>query len=86
MQVSYSTSVFTAAGWRNVTITAVVDHISAKMVTVRKVVAINGEEPKYGMSCSGAKRQSFNGKAIAEREVGAHKRMSACEVLEEATA
>lgn len=80
MQISYNTSVFTPAGWRNVTITAEAEQTSKAMATVSKVIAINGEEPSYGMSRTGANRQKFNGKGIAEREVGARKRLSSCTV------
>lgn len=79
--IDYSASVFTPAGWRNVTITAEAEQTSKAMATVTKVTAIDGEDPAYGMSRTGARRQQYNGKAIAEREVGARKRLSACAVL-----
>ena len=78
--LNYTASVFTAAGWRNVTITADADQTSAGMATVTRVTAIDGEAPTYGMSRTGAKRQSFNGQAIAKREAGARKRLSACAI------
>lgn len=78
MQIKYTASVHTPAGWRSVSITAEADQPSAAMATVTKVLAIDGEEPSYGMSRTGANRQKFNGRAIAMREVGARKRLSAC--------
>ena len=78
--IDYNSSVFTPAGWRSVTITAEAEQTSKAMATVSKVLAIDGEEPAYGMSRTGANRQKYNGKGIAEREVGARKRLSSCTV------
>jgi hypothetical protein len=78
--IDYTTSVFTPAGWRSVTITAEADQTSAGMATVTKVTAIDGEAPAYDMSRTGARRQAFNGLAIALREIGARKRLSACTI------
>jgi hypothetical protein len=78
--LNYTASVFTPAGWRSVTITADADQTSAGMARVTRVTAIDGEAPAYDMSRTGAKRQSFNGHAIAKREIGARKRLSACTV------
>lgn len=79
--IEYSTSVYTPAGWRNVTIRAEAERISAGMARVVRVVAINGETPAGTMSRTGARRQEFRGTGIAEREVGARKRLSACAIL-----
>lgn len=49
-----------------------------------KVLTINGETPSGHQSRTGAARQRFNGQAIASREVGLRKRLSACDVLEAA--
>jgi len=84
IQIRYTTSVFTAAGWRSVTITAnAVPNKTGKMARVTEVTAIDGEVPKGTMSRTGAKRQAYNGKSIALREQGANKRLSACEVIED---
>lgn len=80
LAIQYTASVFTAAGWRNVTITAEADQTSAGMATVTRVTAIDGEAPTCGMSRTGARRQAFNGNAIAKREIGARKRLSACAI------
>ena len=80
MQITYTASVFTQAGWRSVSITAEAEQISKGMAAVTRVVAIDGEDPAYGMSRTGAKRQQYNGKAIAQREIGTKKRLSACTV------
>ena len=79
--IEYTTGVFTPAGWRSVTITAEADQTSAGMATVTAVTAIDGEDPAYGMSRTGARRQQFNGLAIALREAGARKRLSACTIV-----
>ena len=82
MRIEYSASVFTPAGWRNVTISADAERISAGMARVLAVTAINGDDPRHGMSRTGAKRQMFNGAGVAAREKGTRKRLSACSILE----
>ena len=82
MKIEYSASVYTPAGWRNVTIAADAERISAGMARVTTVTAINGEDPRPNMSRTGARRQEFNGTGIAARELGARKRLSACSILE----
>ena len=78
--ISYNTSVKTQAGHRSVTITAKAEQFSVKMARVVEVIAIEGEAPAYGMSRTGAKRQQYDGRWVARREIGANKRLSACEV------
>ena len=82
IRIEYTASVFTAAGWRSVAITADAERVSDGMARVVVVTAINGEDPRPGMSRTGARRQQYNGAAIAAREVGARKRLSACSLLE----
>lgn len=79
--IVYSSSVKVEAGWRDVKIKARAEKISAGMAVVRDVIEIDGETPAYGQSRTGAKRQSFNGKAWAATQVGAKKRLSACEIV-----
>ena len=81
MRIRYNASVYTAAGWRNVSIEADAVRLSPGMAQVEKVVAIDGATPAYGVSRTGARRQEYNGLGVAEREVGARKRISACEVV-----
>jgi len=81
IRIKYTASVFTGAGWRSVTIAAEADQISAGMATVTRVTGIDGEAPRVGMSRTGARRQQYNGQAIAAREIGARKRLSACAVI-----
>ena len=78
--IKYSSSVKVEAGWREVQIKARAEQVSAGMAVVREVVEIDGEAPAYGQSRTGAKRQSFNGKWWAAQQVGAKKRLSACEI------
>ena len=78
VQANYSASVLTAAGWRNVTITAKIKKTTNKMGEVVDVVAIDDECPARSMSRTGANRQRYNGISIASREVGKKKRLSAC--------
>ena len=81
MKVKYNASVFTPAGFRSVTMTAIVEKISDKRVKVLEVTEINGEEVKANMSRTGAKRQAFYGIGSAAKEQGKIKNLSACEVL-----
>jgi hypothetical protein len=55
--------------------------VSAKMAEVTEVYNIGGEDPARSMSVSGSRRQAFNGISIAQRELGAKKRLSACSIL-----
>lgn len=81
IKITYTASVFTPAGWRGVTITATATKTSEKMALVVEVLEIDGESPKSNMSRTGASRQRYNGSNISCREVGAKKRLSACEIL-----
>lgn len=83
MQIEYTASVYTQAGWRSVSITAEAERTSKAMATVTKVLAIDGEKPSYGMSRTGANRQKYNGMGVAKREIGARKRLSTCSVVSE---
>ena len=70
--IIYNSSIKVQAGWRDVKIKARAEKINAGMAAVRDVIEIDGETPAYG--------QSFDGKALAAKQVGAKKRLSACEV------
>ena len=78
--IKYSASVFTQAGWRNVTIEASAEQVSAGMAKVTEVLTIDGDAPIGYTSRTGAKRQTYHAAGIAQREVGAKKRLSSCEV------
>ena len=82
MKIEYTASVHTPAGWRGVKIAADAERISAGMARVTAVTAIDGETPAGRMSRTGARRQEYSGAGVAAREVGARKRLSACNVLE----
>lgn len=84
MIIDYSSSVFTAAGWRSVSITAEAERISAGMARVVRVIAIDGHDPVGTLSRTGARRQQYHAAGIAAREIGARKRISACTVAQEA--
>jgi hypothetical protein len=89
LRITYSTSIKVPAGWRTVTVQAIAERISAGMAKVVKVELIDHDAPGYGQSRTGARRQEFNGKFWAEREIGAKKRISSlsgCEVLTYAAA
>ena len=76
--INYSSSVFTQAGWRNVTIQAVAEKISEKRAKVLTVLSIDGEVPAGYTSRTGSKRQTYNAAGIAQREIGAVKIISKC--------
>ena len=86
MIIEYNGTVLCNAGFRAVTIRAEAERISAGMARVTKVISIDGEVPGYGMSRTGARRQEYNGHNVAQREIGARKRISSCTVIEEVTA
>ena len=86
MKIKYQASVMVAAGWRSVEIVAEAEQVSKGMVSVTKVIAIDGETPNGYMSRTGAKRQTFNASGIAQREIGKKKRLSAVEIVNEAAA
>jgi hypothetical protein len=79
--IKYNASVFTQAGFRGVTMTALVEKISEKRVKVLEVLKIDGEEVKANMSRTGANRQRYYGVAVAAKEKGKTKNLSACELL-----
>ena len=81
IEIKYTASVFTPAGWRGLTITAKATKTSEKMALVVEVLEIDGESPKSQMSRTRASRQRYNGCGISCREVGAKKRLSACAIL-----
>ena len=81
MTIKYNASVYTQAGWRGVIIKAQAEQISKGMAQVLEVLEIDGEAPVGYTSRTGAKRQTYHAAGVAEREVGAKKRISACEVV-----
>ena len=82
MIIEYNTSVMVAAGWRSVTIKALVEPITAKRVKVVEVLEIDGKEPCGYTSRTGAKRQTYNARGIALREMYKVKILSKCTILE----
>jgi len=81
IEIKYTASVYTPAGWRGVTIKATATKTSEKMAVVVEVLEINGDFPKSKMNRTGASRQRYNGNSISCREVGSKKRLSACEIV-----
>jgi len=84
MNIQYDASVYTAAGWRSVTITAAAAQISANMAQVEQVTAIDGAPPVGYTSRTGAKRQQYHAAGIAQREIGKRKRIGTCKILTKA--
>ena len=77
MTITYNSSVLVDAGWRSVTIEALVEKTSEKMAKVIDVISIDGEAPNGYTSRTGAKRQTYNAAGVARREIGKTKRLSA---------
>lgn len=84
MIIEYKTGVHTPAGWRSIDIRARVELTSPKMAKVVEVIEVDGQAPARHQSRTGAKRQAFSGTYIAQREIGATKRLSSCTIIEEA--
>lgn len=82
MQIRYTTSVFTPAGWRSETVTAQAEAISPKRLRVVAVLDIGGNGSTGYASRTGAKRQQYSVGGIAKREVGAVKLLGKVEVVE----
>ena len=84
IKVRYKTGVFMPAigDWRSVWVRALATPSrTGKMLTIDEVILVAGEEPVGRVSATGARRQTFNAKGIAEREKGKRKQTSACIVL-----
>lgn len=81
LSIEYKSSVKTAAGWRSVHIIAEAEPLTLKAARVVRVLSIDGEEPGFNMSRTGAKRQQFNGNYFANAEVGKRKLLGSCTVL-----
>ena len=82
MQIRYSTSVFTPAGWRSEVVTAQAEAISPKRLRVTSVDDIGGNGSTGYASRTGAKRQQYSVGGVALREVGAVKLLGKVEVVE----
>lgn len=78
--ITYSTGVYTQVGWRQVTVRAEAERVSPAMARVLRVLALDGEEPHGTLSRTGARRQQYYATAVAKREVGSRKRLSACAI------
>lgn len=82
--ITYSTSVFTPAGWRDEIVTAKAELISEKRARVIEVLDIGGKgNTGYG-SRTGAKRQAYHVGGIAKRELDQVKILSKCRSVEAA--
>ena len=78
MLIKYNTAVHTPAGWRSEVVTAFVKHISAKRAEVVQVTDVGGNGTTGWASRTGAARQKYSVREIAQREIGKIKILSAC--------
>ena len=84
MILEYNSSVLVTAGWRSISITAeATPSGTGKKAEVVKVLEIDGEDPTGYHSRTGSKRQTFNADYIANREMGAVKIVSKCNIIKE---
>lgn len=79
--IKYETSVFTEAGWRSETVTALAEKITEKRARVVEVLDIGNNGASGYASRTGAKRQTYSVGGVAQREVGKIKILSKCEVV-----
>ena len=81
VNVKYSSSVLTAAGWRSITIMAQAKYLSAKRVEITCVDSIDGLTPSNNMSRTGSKRQTYDGLYYSNFEAGKIKNISSLELI-----
>ena len=84
--ITYTTAVYTPAGWRPETVTAIAKSISPRRVQVVEVLDIGANGKSGYASRTGANRQKYSVGGVAAREIGKIKNLSACEILQEAAA
>tara|TARA_R110000751_G_scaffold100157_2_gene194026 strand:- start:154 stop:447 length:294 start_codon:yes stop_codon:yes gene_type:complete len=81
LTITYTTAVYTPAGWRPETVTARAKSLSPKRARVIEVMDI-GENGSTGYaSRTGANRQQYFVGGVAARETGKIKNLSACEII-----
>ena len=76
VNVEYSASVLTQAGWRSVVMSGIAKQISEKRVQILEIKKIGGDDIDCYMSRTGAQRQSFNGEYFAKSEISKKKNIS----------
>jgi len=83
MKVKYTSSVFTPAGWRSETVTAIAEKISEKRCEIVEVLDVGGNGSLGYASRTGANRQKYSVGGVAKREVGKIKNLSTLTIIEE---
>ena len=79
--ITYITAVYTPAGWRPETVTALAKSLSPKRAEIIRVIDV-GENGNAGYaSRTGANRQKYYVGGVAAREIGKIKNLSACEIM-----
>ena len=81
IEISYTTSVHTPAGWRSETVTARAEKISEKRARITKVIDVGGNGATGYASRTGANRQKYSVGGVATREQGKIKIIGACTIL-----
>ena len=79
--ITYTTSVYTPAGWRSETVTALAKPLTPKRVRVVEVTDVGGNGSTGYASRTGAARQKYNVGGVAQREIGKIKILSACTIV-----
>jgi hypothetical protein len=78
--ITYTTSVYTPAGWRSETVTALAKLLSPKRAEIVDVIDVGGNGSTGWASRTGAARQKYNVGGAAAREIGKIKILSACTI------
>ena len=78
--ITYNTAVYTPAGWRSETVTAIAKQLTPKRAEVVEVTDIGGNGKTGWASRTGAARQKYSVGGVAQREIGKIKILSACTI------
>ena len=79
--ITYTTSVYTPAGWRSETVTALAKLLTPKRAEIVDVIDVGGNGSTGYASRTGAARQKYSVGGVAAREIGKIKILSACTIV-----
>ena len=79
--ITYTTAVYTPAGWRPETVTALATQLSPRRAEIIRVIDVGQNGNAGYASRTGANRQKYSVGGVAAREIGKIKNLSACEII-----
>jgi hypothetical protein len=79
--ITYTTAVYTPAGWRPETVTAHATQLSPKRAEIIRVIDVGQNGSTGYASRTGANRQKYSVGGVAAREIGKIKNLSGCEII-----